>query len=122
MGILGFGVLTMAAALLTSMKYSRHSRSMMQAMYLAEEQIEAFSAMSTEDVVAMTDVAGYPNDSRNPIDPDPSDGDQTTFNRRWLIEEDTPETGIVTITLEVDWVDQDGKTRTISLPTLKTES
>ena len=122
MTILGFGILTMAAALITTMKFSRQSRSLMQAMYLAEEQVETFSSMTTQDVLDLRDAAGYPNDSNNPLDPDPGDGDSTWFNRRWLIQADTPETGIVTIRVEVDWVDEQGNTRTIALPTMKTRS
>ncbi len=122
MAILGLGILSMAAALITTMKFSRQSRSMMQAMYLAQQQIEAFRSMPAQDVLDLTAAAGYPNDPNNPLDPDPGDGDSTQFNRRWLIQADTPEPGVVTVTVEVDWVDAQGNTRTIALPTMKTRS
>ena len=117
--ILGFGILTVAGVLLTTMQFSRQSRSKMQAMYLAQQQIEAFRAMSAQDVLDLTAAAGYPNDPNNPLDPDPGDGDQTQFNRRWLIQADTPESGVASVTIEVDWVDDLGTTRTIALHTMK---
>ncbi len=119
LGILSVGVLAVAASLLTSIKFSTTSRSATHAMYLAEEQIEIMRLMLPADVLAMVPDDNFADDPSNPIDPDPGDDDTTQFIRRWRIQDDTPEDGMMTITIEVDYADRLGITRTVGLQTLK---
>ena len=116
--ILAFGVLGAAAAQLTAMDYARKSRSLTQALYLAEQQIEAFQAMPAADVAAQ---AGTPNDPGNPIDPTPGDEDLTTYNRSWQIQIDTPEADMITISVRVDWTDELGQNRRVQLDAMKAD-
>lgn len=115
MGLLSVGLLGVAAAMLSAMSVSSQSRLRTQASYLAGQQIETFRVTSAAQLRILS--AGT-SDPSNPIDPDPGDSDTTTFNRRWLIEPDTPETGVFTLTVFVDWVDGLGVTRTAQLRTL----
>jgi prepilin-type N-terminal cleavage/methylation domain-containing protein len=119
LSILGFGMLAASVGQLSALKTSRQSRSHTLSMYLAEQQLEAFQSMSAADVVAAMGDPSYPNDPNNPIDPDPGDDDVTTFNRRWFITPDSPETDVITIRVEVDWVDPFGFTRTTELRGMK---
>jgi prepilin-type N-terminal cleavage/methylation domain-containing protein len=119
LSILGFGMLAASVGQFSALKTSRQSRSQTLSMYLAEQQMEAFQAMSSDDVLAEIAAPGYPDDPSNPIDPDPGDDDITTFDRRWFIEDDSPEPGVVSIRVEVDWVDPLGFTRTTALRSLK---
>ncbi len=118
LGILSVGILGVAASALTSLKFARESRSMTHAMYLAEAQMETFRTMPAANVIAL----GTGNDSNNPIDPDPNDDDTTVFNRRWTITADSPEAGIITVTIEVDWVDHLGITRTVQLRSMRVDT
>jgi len=119
MGILAIGVLAMAAAMATALKYTRQSRALTEAMYLAEQQIESFASMTSAGVEAMLADGAYTNDPLNPIDPDPNDGDMMTFNRRSMIQTDTPEAGTMILTVQVDWIDPRGVTQTVELQTVK---
>ncbi len=121
LAILSVGLLASAAALLNAFTVSHRSHSLMQAMYLAEQQIEAFHAMPGNDVRAVLLAPGYPNDPANPIDPDPTDGNQMQFVRRRIIQPNTPEVGMFTIVVQVDWVDQLGAVQTVSLQTMKAD-
>ena len=115
LGILAVGILGVAASLLSALKYSRKSRSMTQAMYLAEQQMEIFHLMPAADVVAMV---GTTADGANPIDL--ADGDATEFDRSWTVVLDTPETDVITITVDVNWLNETGTQRNVSLQRLKT--
>ena len=115
LGILSIGILGVAASLLSALKYSRKSRSMTQAMYLAEQQMEIFHLMPAADVVAMV---GTTADGSNPIDL--ADGDATAFDRSWTVVLDTPETDVITITVDVNWLNETGTQRNVSLQRLKT--
>ncbi len=108
LGLLAFGILGITAGQLAAMKTSTNSREASVALYLAEQQMETFQAMSATDVAAL---APTPNDPANPIDPDPGDGNSTTYNRSWQIQPDTPEAGVIALTIQVDWVDAVGTTR-----------
>ncbi len=119
LGILAVGTLGVGASILTAIKYATQSRNATQAMYLAVDQLEIMQLMSAPAVLAMVPDANFLDDSTNPIDPDPNDDDATTFDRRWRIEDDVPEGGLITITVEVDYVDRMGITRTVRLRTLK---
>ena len=119
LGIMSVGVLAVAASILTALKYSTQSRAATQAMYLAEDQLEIMKMMPAADVLAMVPDDNFADDPANPIDPDTGDDDTTTFDRRWRIQDETPEAGMIRITLEVDYVDRLGITRTVPLRTLK---
>ncbi len=118
LGILAVGVLAVAASMLTAIKYSARSRSATEAMYLAEEQIEIMRLLSATDVLAMVPNGNFVNDGLNPIDPG-GDDNTTRYNRRWRVQDDTPEAGMIAITVAVDFQDRLGITRTVSLRTLK---
>ena len=117
--LLAVAVLGVAAAQIGALKLSRESSLRAQAMFLAEQQIEAFQSMSATNLVAVIDEVTYPDDSTNPIDPIPGDGDPTTFNRSWDISVDDPETDVITITVNVVWTNSLGVSRTVTLRTMK---
>jgi prepilin-type N-terminal cleavage/methylation domain-containing protein len=116
LGILAFGLLGVTAGHLLAMRVSTTSRGATLAMDLAEQQLELFQAMSAADVLALQPA---PNDPANPIDPDPSDSTTMAFTRRWIIEPNLPEPGVMRITVEVDWVNAVGTTKTTSIGSLK---
>ncbi len=119
MGILAMGLLAVAAAQLSALHMSARSRSLIDAMHLAEAQIETFQAMP----IASLPATGA--DPDNPIDRDgqpldPGAQDQTSFSRRWTIVADDPEPGITNIIVTVDWVDPDvGVTRSTEIESWK---
>lgn len=119
LGILGFGLLGVTAGHLLAMRVSTSSRGATLAMDLAETQLETFQAMTATDVLALQ---GTPNDPANPIDPDPSDDTSMAFDRRWIIVPDTPEANVISITIEVDWIDAVGTPRTTRIGSLKASS
>ena len=119
--ILGFGVLGAAATQITAVKLAQESRMRTEAYYLAEQQMEAFRGMDGDGINdALTDT-DYPNDPNNPLDPDPTDGQLRQFNRSWTITPDSPEAGIYTIVVEVQWTGKLGATRTVSIESIKTD-
>ena len=111
LGILAVGVLGATSAQLMAMKLSTSSRYAGLAIQLAEGQIETLQAMSAADVITL----GTANDPNNPLDPDPNDGVGMEFTRRWIITPDSPEVGVLSLQVEVDWVDGLGTTRTTTL-------
>jgi prepilin-type N-terminal cleavage/methylation domain-containing protein len=121
LSILGFGLLAASIGQLAAIKNTRQSRTQTTAMYLAREQMETFRSMSSDDVIAATSEANYPDDPNNPIDPDPGDDDSIVYKRRWIITEDDPEPDCLSIRVEVDWVNAAGVTRTTMLRSLKAE-
>ena len=84
--------------------------------------MEAFRAMDGDAVADALADGGYPNDPNNPLDPDPNDGQTRAFNRSWTISADTPEVGIFTISVDVQWTGGLGQTRTVSIESIKTDS
>ena len=106
LGILGFGMLGMAAAQISSYRFSDSSNERMLAARLAQQQIEIFQSMSTASLEVIR-AAGV-NDPLNPIDPDPNDQAVMAFNRTWTILQDTPELGVYTIRVNVNWVGNAG--------------
>ena len=119
LSILAFGMLAATVGQVSAMKTSRQSRTQMLAMYLAEQQIETFQAMTTADLVAAISDPNYPSDPTNPIDPDPGDDNSVTFVRRWFIQPDAVETGLISLRVEVDWVSPLGFSRTTTLRSFK---
>ena len=116
--ILGIGILGTTAGQLAAIKLSSDSRIHSEAMYLAEQQLETFEAMSGADVAAL---AGTTSDPANPIDPDPNDATAMGLNRSWTITTDTPEAGVITIQVDVSWTNSLGLVRTASVQSLKAE-
>jgi len=116
--ILAIGIFGATAGHIAAAKNSSDSRLQTFAMDLAEEQIEIMRIMSPADVLAL---ASTPNDSANPIDPDPGDGATMKFNRSWIIQDNTPEDDVIAITVNVTWVNAVGNTRTVRVQTLKAD-
>lgn len=124
LGILAFGILATMAGQVAAMRFSTTSREHTIAMKLAEEQMEEFFVMTPADVKALTTAPGYatsPNDPSSPIDPDPGDGNAMAFNRNWTIQADAPETGVITITVDVSWTTSEGKVKTARIQSFKAD-
>ncbi len=119
MAILASGMLAIAAAQLAALHLSSKSRSLMDAIHLAQAQMETFQA--TPQAVLPTSGS----DASNPIDRDgnplgSTDTDQTQFNRSWTVEPNVPVTGLTRVTVNVTWFDSKvGLTRTTSLQSMK---
>jgi Tfp pilus assembly protein PilV len=122
MSILAFGVLAGAAAQVSAIKLTSQSQLRTEAYYLAEQQLEAFRAMTGTSVAAVAAAASYPNDPANPIDPDPNDGLTRAFNRSWTIAADTPEAGLYTLTVRVIWLSALGLPQVVTLETIKVDT
>jgi prepilin-type N-terminal cleavage/methylation domain-containing protein len=119
--ILAIGVLGVAAGLLTAMKVSTNSRSSSEAIFLAEQQLETFKAMSVGQIQAMATGGGVTLDvANNPINP--ADDSNLEFIRSWQIQLDTPATNVITLTVTVDWTDNDDVDRTTQLQTFRAAS
>ncbi|MBW2421759.1 MAG: prepilin-type N-terminal cleavage/methylation domain-containing protein [Deltaproteobacteria bacterium] len=121
LSILGFGLLMASLGQLTAVKKARDSRSQSLAMYLAQQQMETFQSMPSDDVIAARSDGDYPNDPRNPFDPDPNDDNSTRFDRRWFVTLNDPVSGSLGLRVEVDYVNSLGVTRTVVLRSLKAE-
>ena len=119
LGILAFGILAATASQIGSMKVSAESRNRTVAMNLAEGQMEVFEVMTPAEILTFTTVPGFEPDASNPIDPDPGDGATMQFNRSWDIRSDTPEAGVMSITVRVSWTDNLGTVRNATIQTLK---
>jgi len=119
LAVLGFGMLAMTAAQISAFRFSDSSRERTLAHGLAQQQIEIFQAMSSTSLDAV--IAAGPNDPLNPIDPDPNDTALMAFNRSWTITRDTPETGVYTILVNVNWTGNAGA-QTVQLETFKSEN
>jgi len=118
MVILGVGILSIALAQISSLKVSSRSRSLSQAMYLAQEQLDLFMTMPGADptFAAPVEDAADPN---GPIDVNPGDADETTFTRTWTIEPSTPVAGLARITVNITWDAASGATHQIELQGIK---
>ena len=121
LGILAFGVLAMSAAQLSALTMSRDSRLRTEALYLAQQQMEAFQAMPGAGLQAALADANYPNDPANPIDPDPGDADVRQFNRSWTITPDAPEPGVFTVVVQVNWLDRRGNAQVVRLESVRAD-
>jgi prepilin-type N-terminal cleavage/methylation domain-containing protein len=119
LGILAVGVLGATAGQVAAMKLSSDSKAHGLALSLAEQQLEAFQATTLADVVAEIGLGTYPNDPNNPIMLDPGGGTPLAFERSWQIEQDTPETGVLRITVTVVWEDANGNDRSARVQSLK---
>jgi len=119
LAVLAVGILATTAGQMKALRQSADSRYNMLALSLAEQQMEIFRLMDSADVLALTADGNYPNDPSNPIDAVAADDSTVEFNRRWIIENDTPEAGVIRITVEVDWQNSLGSTRTARIQGLK---
>jgi prepilin-type N-terminal cleavage/methylation domain-containing protein len=118
LAILAVGVVGVTMGQIMAVKHSATSRRQVIAMHLAAEQMEIFRTMSGADVKAL---AATPNDPNNPIDPDSGDDTEMAFMRRWVIQPDTPEVGVIALTIEVDWINGLGNVRTTRVQSLKAD-
>ena len=118
LGILAIGVVGMTAGQILALKISSTSRSHTMALDLAEQQMEIFEATTAADVLTLV---GSPNDPDNPIMMDPGGGTPVPFTRRWEILADTPQVGVIQVTVMVDWVNALGTPRTARLQSLKAD-
>ena len=114
MGLLAFGLLGVTAALIGAFQVTSRSRYLTDAAQLARERMEIFQQVPLASLPA----TGTYDDPDNPI-PHPAADDHTTFARRWIVAADSPSAGVTTIRVEVDWVDQLGVTRTMSLESMR---
>ena len=121
LAVLALGVLGMTAGQLAAIKLSGDSQHRTTAMRLAQQGVETVRSMTAEDVKDIPDVVGYPNDPANPIDAIPGDQDTIRFFRTWNVQEDTPEAGVITVTITVNWTDTNGVGRSVRLRTLKAD-
>ena len=115
--ILGFGMLTMAAAQLSSLQFTGESRNRSEAHNLAQQQMESFQTMTKAALDAA--IVAPPADPGNPLDPDPLDAHVVGFNRSWLITADAPEPGVYTVNVSVNWNDNLGQVRLVQIEGLK---
>jgi prepilin-type N-terminal cleavage/methylation domain-containing protein len=118
MVILGVGILSIGLAQISSIKVASKSRSLSQAMFLAQEQLDLFMTMPGADPVFATPVADDP-DPNGPIDVNPADADQTTFTRTWTVEPNTPTVGLTRLTVSITWDSASGVTHQIELQGIK---
>jgi type IV pilus modification protein PilV len=118
LALLAIGILGVAALQITALRFARDSRTQTAAMYLAEQQMERFYSMTPATVRGM---AGTSNDAGNPLHPGLGDDDQTNYNRSWTIQNDSPETGLIAISVQVNWVDPRGVARSTTLRALKAD-
>jgi len=113
--VLAFGLLGVAAAQVSSLRFTSQSRLRTEAQYLAEQQMEVFQGMMAADLDAAIADPNYPDDPNNPIDPDLGDAEARNFLRSWAITPDVPENGVYTITVQVAWVNPHGGAQTVTL-------
>jgi len=109
----------MAAAQISSLQFTGESRNRSEAHNLAQQQMEAFQSMTRAGLDAEIAAGTYPNDPNNPLDPDPLDAHAAAFNRSWLITPDTPESGVYTIAVQVNWTDGRNQLRIVEIEGLK---
>ncbi len=118
LGILAIGVVGMTAGQILAMKISSTSRTHTMALNLVEQQMEIFEATTAADVLTLV---GSPNDPNNPIMMDPGSGTAVPFTRRWDILANTPQNGVIQMTVMVDWNNALGSARTARLQSLKAD-
>ncbi len=103
MTIMGVGILAIGLAQLSSMKMSSKSRSLQQAMYLAQEQLDFFMSLPANHTDLTTPVVEFadPAGAINAFEEDPEDG--VAYTRTWTVEPNTPSAGLSRITIFVNW-------------------
>lgn len=116
-GLLAFGILGVTATQLAALNSSQGSRANTEGMHLARQQMEIFRSMTSSAVIAL----GTGNDPANPIDPDPGDATAASYIRSWTITPDSPEVGVISLTVQVSWVDSVGFNRSAAIQGLKAD-
>lgn len=97
--LLLIGMTGVGLAQLYSLRSASTSAVRSRALYLAEEQLETFQALSSGHVML---IAGQDDDANNPLPADPNNNqDVTEYYRCWVITDNTPVVGLKTITVEV---------------------
>jgi len=101
--LLLIGMTGVALAQLQSLRSASNSGQRSKALYLAEEQLEVFHAMSFADPAL--GLAGVIQDPGNPLETDRFAGnngsDMTQYYRCWVVLPNSPATGLTTIDVEV---------------------
>ena len=118
MVIMGIGVLAIGLAQISSLKVASKSRSLAQAMYLAQEKLDLFMVLPGSDTAFTVAATNVPDPSGH-LDINPDDADETTFSRSWTIEPNTPVLGMTRITVDVSWDTASGATHSIQLQGIK---
>ena len=97
--LLLIGMTGVALAQIQALRSNNNSAQRSKALYLAEEGLESFHAMSfINGALAVQNVV---QDPANPIDFNPNDEDVTLYYRCWQVTRDTPRPGVSTIVVEV---------------------
>jgi prepilin-type N-terminal cleavage/methylation domain-containing protein len=97
--LLLIGMTGVALAQIQALRSNNNSAQRSKALYLAEEGLESFHAMSF--INGALAVANVVQDPANPIDLNPNDEDVTEYYRCWQITPNTPRPGVSTIVVEV---------------------
>ena len=97
--LLLIGMTGVALAQIQALRSNNNSAQRSKALYLAEEGLESFHAMSFVNG-ALTATAVV-QDPANPIQLNQNDEDVTLYYRCWRITPDTPIPGVTTIVVEV---------------------
>jgi type IV pilus assembly protein PilV len=97
--LLLIGMTGVALAQAQALRSNNNSSQRTKALYLAEEGLENFHAMSFINGALGT--AGVVQDQANPIRLNPGSEDVTRYYRCWEVTPNTPRPGVSTIVLEV---------------------
>jgi prepilin-type N-terminal cleavage/methylation domain-containing protein len=97
--LLLIGMTGVALAQIQALRSNNFSAQRSKALYLAEEGLENFHAMSFINA-ALTN-PGVVQDPANPIQLNPNDEDVTQYYRCWQVTPDVPRIGVSTIVVEV---------------------
>lgn len=121
MTIMAVGLLTVGVAQLSAVKMTSRSRSLSQAMYVAQERLDEFLALPANDTfftTALTDAV----DPAGPVDVNSNDNDATTFTRRWTVVPDSPSLGLTTVRITVSWDSASTASHEIELQAIRRRS
>jgi type IV pilus assembly protein PilV len=98
--LLLIGMSGVALAQIQALRSSANSAQKSKALYLAEEGLESFHALSFASGM-LTNTAVVQDNNGNPIDIDVNDDDLTPYYRCWQVRPNSPVAGVSTITVEV---------------------
>ena len=97
--LLLIGMTGVALAQIQALRSNNFSAQRSKALYLAEEGLENFHAMSF--INGALNTPGVVQDPANPIQLNVNDEDVTPYYRCWEVRPDTPRPGVDTIVVEV---------------------
>ena len=97
--LLLIGMTGVALAQIQALRSNNNSAQRSRALYLAEEGLENFHAMSFVNGALVA--TGVVQDGANPIQLNPNDEDVNQYYRCWVITPDQPRPGVMTIVVEV---------------------